>query len=468
MIVTNTFASKSNTIIEGNLANTGLNPIMQLYYGNVHTRGLIYFDESKVKSLYTDKTYPSVNHMKHTLKMWNASDLRINDITKRFPNSELTGYRERAASFDLILMKVPNEWDGGKGFDFKEIKTREGYRAYSEYGSNWYNATTDTKWECPGVYSSDFIETEMEKEESDYIIARQHFDFGNENVEMDITDYFNSVISGDETNNGFLLLFSTTLESKRTDYSQYAGFFTGHTNTFFEPYIQTVYDEHIEDDRASFFLDKPNRLYFYSTVGGNYENLDSVPSCTLGSNGRTYVAIQQTKGVYYVNCRINSSSTVVPTSYTDTWKNVTFGGNTFPEVPLKYTTMPKDGYYNFGLPFDTAREPRYKVTLSGINEGEKVPQGEIRRLVAHVTAEYTSGQEALGASVEYRVYAKFDNKELDVIGWQPLDREYANYILPLDTSSFVPQKYYIDLRVKHGNETLTEEKSVSYEIVSKI
>lgn len=465
MLVTNTFLSKCNTIIYGSLANTGLNPVLQLYYGNMLTRGLIYFDETKIKHLYQDKTYCDLSKLKHVLKMWNVSDINIPDITKRFPDSFLTGDRERATSFDLILLKVDMDWDGGRGFDFSPNNTFENYRAYSEYGSNWYNATTDTFWNTPGVYSEDKILEELDKEDSDIIVAKQHFDFGNEPLEMDITDIFNSFILGSEENHGFLLMFAPSLECKKTKYSQYSGFFTNNTNTFFEPYVQTTYEDTIEDNRASFYLDKPNKLYFYTNIAGNNVNLEKLPSCSI--NGEAYQVLQQTKGVYYINVRINSTPEITtPSSYKDVWSNIQYSGINYPDVELRFTTLPSQGYFQFGLPFDTQRKPRYKATLSGVNRNEKVPQGEIRKLVAHVRAEYTSDQECPDAKVDYRIYTVFDNKELNVIDWQPVDKEYTTSVITLDTDSFVPQTYHIDLRVKYGNEILTNQDAAVFEIVS--
>lgn len=465
MVVTNTFLSKCNTIVDGSAANTGLNPILQLYYGNMHTRGLIYFDEEKVKRLCFDKTYPNINKLKHVLKMWNVSDINVPGITKRFPDSYLTGMRERATSYDLILMTVPIDWDAGRGFDFSITRTPESYRAYSENGSNWYHATTDTCWETPGVYGNSFILNELENNDSEYIVGRQHFDFGNEPLVMDITDIFNNFISGEKKNHGFLITFIPTLEEKKTHVSQYCGFFTGNTNTFFEPYVQTTYDETIEDDRASFFLDKRNKLYFYTNIGGNNDNLDELPTCTI--DGKTYHPVQESKGVYSIKCKINSSVEKAPTTHTDSWGNIKYNGVTYPNVELRFTTLPTNGYFQFGLPFDTERKPRFNVSVSGIDRNEKVPQGELRRLVAHVRAEYTSDQECPDATVDYRIYTVFDNKELDVIDWHRVDKEYATYIIPLDTDSFVPQVYHIDLRVKHGNETLVKHDAAEFEIVSK-
>jgi hypothetical protein len=38
--------------------------------------------------------------------------------------------------------------------------------------------------------------------------------------------------------------------------------FTNNTQTFYEPYIETKYDNHIIDDRNNFILDKLNKLLY--------------------------------------------------------------------------------------------------------------------------------------------------------------------------------------------------------------
>ena len=116
MLVTHTFLDKSNTIIEGSLANTGLNPVMSLYYGNMWTRILIHFDTEKLKSLVEDKTYPDITKLKHVLKLWNVSDIDLPRINCPFPDSRRTNTRERATSFELILFLIPEYWEAGRGF----------------------------------------------------------------------------------------------------------------------------------------------------------------------------------------------------------------------------------------------------------------------------------------------------------------------------------------------------------------
>jgi hypothetical protein len=60
--------------------------------------------------------------------------------------------------------------------------------------------------------------------------------------------------------------------------------FTNNTQTFYEPYIETKYDNHIIDDRNNFILDKLNKLYLYVNVGGNPTNLDALPTVIINGD----------------------------------------------------------------------------------------------------------------------------------------------------------------------------------------
>ena len=63
--------------------------------------------------------------------------------------------------------------------------------------------------------------------------------------------------------------------------AQYVGFFTRHTQTYYEPFLETVYNNPIKDDRKNFYKNKVNRLYLYSNVGSEPTNLDNNPSVNI-------------------------------------------------------------------------------------------------------------------------------------------------------------------------------------------
>jgi hypothetical protein len=58
------------------------------------------------------------------------------------------------------------------------------------------------------------------------------------------------------------------------------------------------YDDKIVDDRNAFYLNKTNRLYFYSKTNGEYLALDNDPTCTI--DGTPYTVIKHSKGIYYI------------------------------------------------------------------------------------------------------------------------------------------------------------------------
>ena len=117
-IVTKTYIEKCNTIVKDNNANLSLNPIMEINYGKMLSRGLLYFDHQKIKRMVEDKTYPDINKLRHILHMTNTSSIVDKTINDCNMSSQMDGLRQRAASFDLIFFLIPNEWDNGRGFDY--------------------------------------------------------------------------------------------------------------------------------------------------------------------------------------------------------------------------------------------------------------------------------------------------------------------------------------------------------------
>lgn len=459
MLVTHTFIEKSNTIIEGSAANTGLSPVMQLYYGNVHTRCLMYFDHNKVKQLIEDKTYVDPSKLKHVLKLWNAADVDVRRINCKLPDSFRNNEKERATSFDLVLFLVPQSWDAGRGFDFKEDKRPEYQRAYSEYGSNWYYRTTSEKWDYPGVYPTEQLENMIDINDS-RIVGIKHFDFGNEQFEMDITDVFNKFIDGTLENNGLCLAFAPYYELMRDSVSQYVGFFSNRTNTFFEPFIETTYDDIIRDDRVNFYLDKPNRLYFYANIGGENVNLDELPTCNFSGD---YKEVKQaTKGIYYIDVTVTSDEGKPNTMLYDKWSNIKYNGKTYPDVTLRTTLKDASGYYSFGLPFDTEKSPKFKPTLSGIKDGEAIMQGEKRKINIDCKILYTSNQTYPVNKLQYRLYVKYSNRELNVIDWTDCDMLYNGNSFFIKTDELVPHEYYVDIKVNYDEEELVTKNALHF------
>lgn len=472
-IVTHTFIEKSNTIIEDCAYNTGLNPILEMNYGKGITRSLIYFDHSKLKAMVDDKTYPDITKFKHVLKMTNAGSISPEKADKPLFDKDGIICKRRASSFDLIFFLIPNEWDMGRGFDYNRETHGEYMRASSTSGANWYQYKTYYRWNNEGIYTIDQLSRELDiftsssNEKSAVIIGKQHFDFGNENIELDITDTVNSFIKGEINNYGIGIAFSPIYELAESNKFEYVGFFSQHTHSFFEPYVETTYNETIEDDRLSFYLDKVNKLYFYSLVGDKYTNLDELPTCTV--NGSEITVKQATKGIYYIELNLSSKEYESEQMFFDTWSNIKLNGTQFDDVEMEFVTLSPDKHFKFGLPsMKTSTENRVSPNVYGIGYKETIKRGDIRQLNVEFNIPYTSNQKVIVDNAEYRLYVMAGESQIDVIGWQKIERMYDSACFIIDTGQLIPSRYYIDIKIVTNSELLIYEKMLQFDIINNL
>ncbi len=281
-------------------------------------------------------------------------------------------------------------------------------------------------------------------------------------LNIDITDFVKSVINDEEQNNGIMLCLTPTLENKETNNSQYVGFFTDHTNTFFHPYVEVVYDEVISDDRESFYIGKENRLYLYSYINGKLENLDQLPTCNVGP------VKQATKGVYYATVTAEESKNYSPTMiYEDVWSNIVFNGAEQRDVVMEFVALPSEFYFNIGQ--GKISVPRIVPSIYGINDDEKIGIGEEREIIVDMRRKYTTDKRETTINAFYRLYVKDANREIDIFGgYQPIEKSFLNNYFMINTADLIPNKYYVDIKVLQGKETLFYKDSLHFTVVSNV
>lgn len=540
------FLDKTNTILENSLQNLGLNPILGVGYGQFLMRGLLHFDISEIKKLINDKTFADPNKLTFTLKMTNCFSLDTVPYDKPIhlsPDFEF----ERASSFDLMVFKLPMDFDAGRGFDYKNDFYIQNRLAYAEDGSNWYFAkkfipwkyerekfdldtyplnirkkryydrkrsdeiskeiyniasdySDDSDWEKAkqdlielvdsyslnyealhgGIYSNETLAEEYEKYlngEESIIIGTQHFDFGSENLSIDITKYVLEELA-DELNDrldefekkcidnfGLGLAFVPETEkigSFNKEY--YVGFFTDNTNTFFHPYIEANYDEYIMDDRESFTLGKNNSLYLYVFDDGVPTNLDRTPKCSIDG---TDVSVKQvTKGVYCVSVGDLVSEMEVGTIHIDKWSKITLNGVQNEDVELEFSTKPLSNKLMIGE--NSYSKNSLVPSLYGINDNERLKRGQEREIVVDFREKYSTDKRMLTSHAEYRIYVYDGNRQLDVIPYTKIEKGFLNNYFKIYTQDFIPHKYHIDIKVSDGRETMFFENVLSFEIVSDV
>jgi hypothetical protein len=465
-----TYFDKNNTIIKNSTINTGRNPVSELYFGDKISRFLFYCSFDEIKQKVTQKEIILNNNVKHYLKIKNTSNFDVSEVLSD-NNNLLLGDKYRSSSFDLELRPFREFWDEGMGFDFDKSLTAKPYdRDYSSEPSNWLS----------GTYTNEFITSGGTLGN---VINTQHFDQGNEDIKIDITDFVNGIlvsgvtsgitVNGTKTGTtynyqGFCLKYTDAIEALTPGKTFATGLFTRHTQSFFEPFIETYYDDHIKDDRVDFYLNKINRLYLYVNVDGLPTNLDQLPTCTIQNIvlPQNLVVTQQTKGVYYVEFFANSTLFDSYTEYRDIWSGITINGISRPSISLKFIPKEENDYYQIGA--EVSEPVNYGISVSGIKQDEKIKQGEKRKVYVHLRKPYTVEQQDIVTNVFYRLYVKQGNNQIEILDWQNVNKTYNSNNFTIDTSWMVPQIYYIDLKVERNGEVNLYNEELKFIIVSKL
>lgn len=462
-MVTRTFIDKCTTIVKNSEENFGLNPVAMLNHGFATSRVLLHFDVEHLRELYNDKTYPDVTKMKHILRMTNCASIDERTFKYFIPSNDQNLVKKRATSFEILCFKVPIKWDEGVGFDYSSDVWFTGSNAFSIEGCNWYQAYNGCDWAEEGIYSTDTLTKEYVKfsnNEPDIVVARQHFDHGNEDLEIDLTDYVNSLIVNGGHNYGVGLCFTPMTEESASTLTQYVGFFTNNTNTFFEPFLETKYDDCIEDDRNKFYLGKTNRLYLYSNIGGSLENLDYMPTCTI--DDVSYEVKQQTKGVYYVDVKFSKEDYKKDTIVSDVWSNLSYNGDKIDDVEQEFVTLAPETF--FDMSGNVGLNEKYSATIVGIDDYEEIVSNDVRMVKVVFRKKYTNGEYVTINGAKYRLYVMSGDKEVDVIDWDNIHSTYGCNYFMLDTNTLVPNEYHIDIKVNIGNELKVFKDEIKFTI----
>lgn len=473
-----TYLDKVTTIIKNSDLNTGINPVAELHYGDgLYSRMLVHFDHTRIKEMIEDKTFGNEEKVKHFLHLTNAGSIDFTEVHCGKLSDISFNRVQRAASFDLIFFFIPQEWDGGKGFDMIKTKYSVKHGTYAKNidtklvstdGCNWFQPRNGYKWKEEGVYSNTTLSQEYEAfgstEGSPIVFARQHFDIGNEDICVDITDVVNKYVKGELENYGIGIAFSPLLEESKLHVEKYASFLSKYTNTFFEPYVMTVYDDYICDDRGSFTLNKMNRLYLYCNVGGHLTNLDELPKCTI--NDIEYVVKQHTKGIYYAEVLGDKSVFNTRQMYYDIWSNIKIDGIEFDDVEMDFVVNTTNSLFNFGNTID--ENIKFTASIYGINDLEKIRRGDIRKITLINRQNYSTNKCNVIDEAYFRLYVKDGTRDYDIIGWCPVNKTVKENFFTIDTNMLIPERYYIDVKYKYNMEEITQYEVIKFDIIDQL
>ena len=492
MSIYRSYFDKSNTLIQNSYTNTGRNPIVELFYGRVDnlnaptgfSRYIFDLDLTDLQSRISDKIITSGcgTNFTHTLRMTNTSYFDENLL-----NSTTSQGRRRATSFDLVLFRipktlgnsgVPQNWDSGVGYDYYDYQvTNLNDRSYSQRPSNWFETTTISGWSVNGIYDNTNSKTGS-LSGLNYsaltIVATQHFEFGNEDIEFNMTNEINNILNGTLTGvTGWGIAFYPNVENISGLTENYSvGFFSPHTQTFYEPFLETNYNDLIIDDRNKFYSGNNNELYLYVYENGNAVNLDNLPTVDIfdlngvavpGFTGLS--TCQVTKGVY--KCSINNlTASTIPCLYYDVWKGLSVSSTSISNVTLEFALLAKNGNFQIG---SVTQQPKiYGFEFNGIRQNEKVLNTDIRKVNVIIKQAYSTNTPLTTVEAYYRIYVREGaSTEVQVQDWTRVNEVPDGFYFIFDTTDKIPNEYFVDIKVVSDRNVDTYKRELQFQIVNK-
>jgi hypothetical protein len=450
MGVYNTYFDKNNTIVKGSNVNTARNPISELYFGAKTSRFVFYCSFAELLNKVNNGDFNLSDVVSHKIKIKNTSNFDINPYLNLDQNITL-GDTYLPSGFNVQLYYFNEDWDEGLGYDYNgDFDYLKDNLTYSELPSNWTGRTQVDAFSIPGIVTG-----------STNLLATQYVEKGYEDIELDVSEFVNIYLASGVSYKGFVLKFSDEYENGTyPDGVTYGvGLYTKNTNTFFQPYIQTIYNDTIKDDRNNAYVNKFNRLYLYSIINGEYVNLDNLPTVTVNNN--TYTAIKARKGCYYIDLDCYGLNSY--TEYSDIWSNLYYNELNLGIKTMKFVLKDANEYYLIGN--DIPSKSDYGLNTSGIKYGEQINGGNIRTVTTIVKKAYTVGENILTNNLEYRLYVKQGKNNIVVFDWLEMDRIQNKHQFKIETACLIPQIYYVDIRLKIGGEVLIFDKQLKFEVL---
>jgi hypothetical protein len=466
------YPEKSNTIASGVYQNfnSGQNSVTDIWFGgggtdtaperrNSISRFIVKFDLSELANKFNLKEINQDLVVSYRLKMTNA----IPGDRILEPEYEFDVLDKRiSASYDLIAFPINKDWDEGRGYDlYKEnyLVKQYGNPLLTGY-SNWNSATLATTWDEPGVYENPTASTAVT------YYSTQHFDIGNENIDMDITDIVNDWLSGGSENYGIGIAYRRDYELLSTDTRHIASFFTEKTNSAFKPYIEVVYNQSFMDDRLQVTNNRASRLFLYTYSGNNAVNYFSAGTVEIRTLAGAPVITgltptQLETGVYYVDVLMNNANR--GEQYQDVWQGITFVPGVDQQNITQVFTI-KDNFYLNNVP----QVNDYSISVYGIGNNSILSIGETHKVFVDLRVNYSSrNQPSTAYDLKYRMVM---NNQDEVIPWTSINQAVINkckqnYFV-LETGWLLHnQTYRIEFRVDEFGTKRVLPNSVTFKVI---
>lgn len=442
MNIYRSYFEKNNTIVKNSELNTAKNQITEIAYGSnnyVFSKYIFKVDltglNNKILSrqITSDKIESHILYLKNTI---NLSSTKNTDLIQ-----------ERASSFDLVLFKINEDWDEGNGYDIVLNSNDILLRGKNTNPSNWIYKKTNEEWNTNGINNYSDIE----------IINTLHFNNGDEDFIVDLTDHINNIIYSGDVNYGLGISFPLDYD-KYIDLSgnvnpnyifneniQSVNFHTKYTNTYFEPYLETTFNNLINDSRNSFTLNTDNRLYFFAKTGNVFYNVTMKNVYIYDQNDELVLTLnsneimKHSKGIYYVEFNLDSGTYIDSVLFKDEWvfdnanneeKNIT---NNFYIISDNYRQEILNNLVN--------------LKIFGIYNNKVIKRGDEINIDFSFNSLFENNINWGDYEFKYDLYVKYNGNNLYLIKNGKVNKVPNKYFINFDSNIFVPNNYYLDINL---------------------
>jgi hypothetical protein len=151
----------------------------------------------------------------------------------------------------------------------------------------------------------------------------------------------------------------------------------------------------------------------------------------------------------------------------DTWTNIQYQGTLLDDVELDFVIKESASYFNIGNSIST-NDITFNPVTAGIKEKEQIKRGDIRKLVIQAKPSYSNNTIQLVDSMDIRLYVKDGTREIDVIEWDKVNKAFLENYYMIDTNILIPQRYFVDIRIKYGMNSIIHHDVLQFDIVDDL
>ena len=214
---------------------------------NIATTGVSERDQNfgkdailELKKVFFDRSYDSSTRVlvqfdnTEILNYISSSNIEIGNYSASLRLYESNGTQGLSEEYSISVHPILEQWAEGVGKMGDDPKTTDGCSWTFRTNANGVSQS----WSTPGVTISDVSASFMAGQ------LTQSFKNESPDVDINITSILQAQLDGTIPNYGYLLRLSGSIETRATSFEDLK-FFSGQTNTIYNPRIELKHDDHV-------------------------------------------------------------------------------------------------------------------------------------------------------------------------------------------------------------------------------